>query len=101
MRKTKTYKNKIYIEIENGNLLISSENINDYDLSIVDGYLDVVEIDNEKYVTKDYKLLHKLTPKLEKYVYKKGDLEDIIEMHEDDEDNYEEIPEILEKDKSY
>lgn len=101
MQKTKIYKNKIYIEIEDGKLLISSEDVNTCDLSIVSGYLDVIEIDDEKYVTKDYKLLHKLTPELEKCVYKKGDLEDIIEMHENDNDSYNEIPEFYEKDKSY
>ena len=101
MKEIKIYRGKKYIKIDENKLLITTEDLCDKDLSIVKGHLDVIEIDNEKYVTKDYKLLHKLTPELEKCIYKKGDLEDIITMLEDDDDTYEEIPEMYEKDKSY
>lgn len=95
----KKYNGKTYIKIDNNRLVISSEDVNDLDLKIVEGHLDVIEIDNEKYVTKDYKLLYKLTPELEKYVYKNGDLDDILEMHEDDSD-YGNLPEIRDLERS-
>lgn len=92
----KTYQGKIYRKIDNEKYIIDDEDINDFDLKNVSGHLDVIEIDDEKYVTKDYKLLHKMTPELEVYVYKKGDLDDIIEMHNDNEETGN-LPQIREK----
>lgn len=82
-RKTKIYNGRLYLETEKGNLVLVPRGMDDArDLkNSVEGELDVIEIDGQKYVTRDYKTLNKMTPELEEQVYNNGDLEDIIKMN--------------------
>lgn len=64
-KETKFYNGRLYTVADNGDLNIVPFGMDDARLKPVQGELDVVEIDGQKYVTRDNRHLQKMTPELE------------------------------------
>lgn len=94
-KETKFYNGRLYMQTENGDLKIVPMGMDDARIKTVQGELDVVEIEGQKYVTRDYKFLRKMTPELEQQVYDKGDLEDIIGMNTNEANSIKESKEVI------
>lgn len=93
-KETKFYNGRLYMVQNNGDLHIVPFGMDDARMKPVQGELDVIEIDGQKYVTRDNRHLQKMTPELEEQVNSRGDLDDIINMNTDNSTRTEETREI-------